>query len=212
MPLTGSEPTERSRELADVIRGRRSVRRFRPDPVPMDMIKQILEAARWAPSPHGHQPWRFVVLTRPEVKQRLAGAMGDDWERNLAMDGQAPVIIASRLAASRRRLTETPVLILFCLFLRDLDRYPDPSRQQAETTMAIQSLGAAAQNSLLMAYHLGLDAGWMCAPLFCPEVVRDVLGLEDELIPHALLQIGYAAADPERRERRPLSELIVRFD
>lgn len=202
----------RSLELDDLIRERRSVRRFRPDPVPRDAIEQILEAGRWAPSPHGSQPWRFAVLTRPEVKQRLADAMGSAWQHNLAMDGQAPDVIEARLAASRRRLIEAPVLILLCLFLRDLDRYPDPDRQQAETTMAIQSLGAAAQNILLMAYRLGLDAGWMCAPLFCPGVVRDVLELDTDLIPHALLQVGYAAADPNRRERRPLSELIVKLD
>ncbi len=212
LPVTGSEPTERSLELEDIIHGRRSVRRFRPDPVPHDVIERILEAARWAPSPHGSQPWRFVVLTRPEVKQRLAEAMGSTWEHNLAMDGQAPEVIEARLAASRRRLTETPVLILLCLFLQDLDRYPDPDRQQAETTMAIQSLGAAAQNILLMAYRLGLDAGWMCAPLFCPQIVRDVLGLDADLIPHALLQVGYVEVDPKRRDRRPLSELIVKFE
>lgn len=208
----GTEPTGRPHDLDDLIRGRRSVRRFRPDPVPREMVEQILEAGRWAPSPHGSQPWRFVILTLPEVKHRLADAMGSDWEHNLAMDGQPPDVIAARLATSRRRLIETPILILLCLYLRDLDRYPDPDRQQAETTMAIQSLGAAAQNCLLTAYRLGLDAGWMCAPLFCPQVVRDVLGLETDLIPHALLQVGYAAADPKRRERRPLSELIVKYE
>lgn len=211
-PDIDTKLTGRSLELDDLIRGRRSVRRFRPDPVPHEVIERILEAGRWAPSPHGSQPWRFVVLTRPEIRQRLAEAMGSAWEHNLAMDGQAPEVIESRLTASRRRMIETPVLILLCLFLRDLDRYPDPDRQQAETTMAIQSLGAAAQNILLMAYRLGLDAGWMCAPLFCPQVVRDVLELDADLIPHALLQVGYAAADPKRRDRRPLSELIVKFE
>ncbi len=211
-PDTGSAATGRSLGLDDLIHGRRSVRRFRPDPVPRDAIEQILEAGRWAPSPHGSQPWRFAVLTQREIKQRLADAMGSAWQHNLAMDGQAPDVIEARLAASRRRLIEAPVLILVCLFLRDLDRYPDPDRQQAETTMAIQSLGAAAQNILLMAYRLGLDAGWMCAPLFCPAVVQDVLELEADLIPHALLQVGYAAADPKRRDRRPLSELIVKYD
>ena len=85
-------------------------------------------------------------------------------------------------------------------------------RQADEATMAIQSLGAAIQNMLLMAYDLGLDGGWMCAPLFCPEVVCAALELDEHLIPHALITIGYAAADPQRRERLPLDRLIVRFD
>ena len=78
--------------------------------------------------------------------------------------------------------------------------------------MAIQSLGAAIQNMLLMAYDLGLDTGWMCAPLFCPEVVCEALELDTRLIPHALITVGYAAAYPQRHERLPLSTLIVRFD
>jgi nitroreductase len=78
--------------------------------------------------------------------------------------------------------------------------------------MAVQSIGAAIQNMLLMAYDLGLDGGWMCAPLFCPEVVCAALELDTRLIPQALITIGYAAADPKRRERLPLQSLIVRFD
>lgn len=65
---------------------------------------------------------------------------------------------------------------------------------------------------LLTAYDQGLDAGWMCAPLFCPEVVCAALDLDARLIPHALITVGYAAADPKRRERLPLSTLVVRFD
>jgi len=206
------EPSERALDLPELIRGRRSVRRFRPDPIDRALVEQILEAGRWAPSPHGTQPWRFAVLTKPEVKARLADAMGDAWLHNLAMDGQPEEIIAKRLAGSRRRLMEAPVLIILCLYLEDLDRYPDPERQAAETTMAIQSLGCAAQNMLLMAYRLGLDGGWMCAPLFCPDVARQALGLPETVIPHALLTIGYAAADPKRRERRPLADLIIKYE
>ena len=108
--------------------------------------------------------------------------------------------------------TQGPVIIIPCLYLEDLDRYPDEKRQSDETTMAIQSLGAAIQNMLLMAYDLGLDTGWMCAPLFCPEIVCEALELDPRLIPHALITVGYASADPQRRERLPLSALIVRYD
>lgn len=137
--------------------------------------------------------------------------MATAWQHNLTMDGQDADVIVKRLEGSRRRMTDTPILVLLCLYLEDLDRYPDVDRQAAETTMAIQSLGACAQNMLLTAYHLGLDMGWMCAPLFCPDVVRNALELPDSHVPHALLQLGYPAADPKRRERRPLSELITRW-
>ncbi len=129
------------------------------------------------------------------------------------MDGQEAGIVEKRLEGSRRRLLDAPVLVLLCLYLEDLDTYPDPNRQQHETTMAVQSLGAAAQNALLAAYDQGLDAGWMCAPLFCPEKVLEALGLDPALVPHALLTLGYAEGDPpKRRGRRPLEELVVYRD
>ncbi len=188
------------------------MRKFQTRPVSQELIEQVLEAARWAPSPHGRQPWRFVVLTRQELKLQLADRMGETWQQNLQMDGQDAEIVQIRLEKSRQRILNAPVIIIPCLYLEDLDHYPDEHRQADEKTMAIQSIGAAIQNMLLMAYDLGLDAGWMCAPLFCPEVVCEALGLDTSLIPQALITIGYAAADPRRRERLPLSSLIVRFD
>ena len=198
--------------LQEIIKGRRSVRKYLDRPVPREQIEQVLEAASWAPSPHGRQPWRFVVLTRPEPKQCLADSMGAEWLRQLAMDGQDAATIELRRSKSHERILRAPALVIPCLYLAELDQYPDPARAAAEATMAIQSLGCAVQNMLLMAYSLGLDGGWMCAPLFCPEVVVAALDLDPALIPHALITLGYAAADPQRRPRKPLKELIVRFD
>ena len=199
--------------VLDPIRGRRSVRRYLPSAVPEELVGRVLEAARWAPSPHGRQPWRFAVITKAQAKERLAEAMGEEWRTNLEMDGQDAAVVEKRLDSSRRRLLDAPALVLLCLYLEELDTYPDAERQQAETTMAVQSLGAAAQNALLAAYDLGLDAGWMCAPLFCPGKVTAALDLDPKLIPHALLTLGYAEGDPpKRRGRRPLDELVVYRD
>ncbi len=196
--------------ILDTIHGRRSVRKYLDKPVPERVIDRMLDAARWAPSPHGRQPWRFAVLTGAASKARLADAMGEEWRRNLRMDGQDAGVVDKRLEGSRRRLREAPVLVLLCLYTGDLDSYPDPARQEAETAMAVQSLGAAAQNMLLAAYGFGLDTGWMCAPLFCPEEVRNALDLAPDLIPHALLTLGYADGDPpKRRGRQSLEELVV---
>jgi coenzyme F420-0:L-glutamate ligase / coenzyme F420-1:gamma-L-glutamate ligase len=202
----------RADNLATLLQGRSSVRKYLAHPVTREQIEQIVEAARWAPSPHGRQPWRFVILTSAEPKARLADQMGSTWQQNLEMDKQDTEIVNIRLEKSRQRILNAPAIIIPCLYLEDLDRYPDEKRQNDETTMAIQSLGAAIQNMLLMAYDLGLDTGWMCAPLFCPEVVCAALELDTRLIPHALITVGYAAADPQRRERLPLSTLIVRYD
>ncbi|HLX41611.1 MAG TPA: nitroreductase family protein, partial [Ktedonobacteraceae bacterium] len=83
----------RSTDLATLLRSRRSVRVYQDRPVLRQDIEQILEAARWAPSPHGRQPWRFVVLTRLELKTQLADYMGETWRQNLEMDGQDSSIV-----------------------------------------------------------------------------------------------------------------------
>jgi coenzyme F420-0:L-glutamate ligase/coenzyme F420-1:gamma-L-glutamate ligase len=199
-------------EFFEIIRGRRSVRAFRPEPLAREQIEAVLEAARWAPSPHGRQPWRFVVAQAAAAKERLAAAMGAEWRAQLALDGQDAATIEARFRKSHERITGAPVVIVPCLYLEELDVYPDPERQAAETTMAVQSLGCAVQNMLLAAYSMGFDGGWMCAPLFCQGAVRAALGLDDALHPHALIPLGYAAKEPARRPRRPLAELIVAWE
>lgn len=199
-------------ELATIVRGRRSVRSFRSDPVPREVVEQAIAAAGWAPSPHGRQPWRFAVVESAERRHSLAEAMAATWRTQLEMDGQSPEVVQIRLDKSRQRLHEAPVLIVPCLYLADLDVYPDAARQEAERIMAIQSFGAAVQNLLLTVYAAGLDAGWMCAPLFCPDVVREELGLAAELTPHALIPVGYPAKDPVRRPRMPASSLVVSWE
>jgi F420 biosynthesis protein FbiB-like protein len=194
-----------------VIRERRSVRRFTGEPVANEIVEAVLEAGLWAPSPHGTQPWRFVVVTQPENRALLADAMADAWRHNLAMDAEPAEVIEGRLAGSRRRLLEAPVLLIVCLDMSELDRYPDPQRATAEETMAVQSLGACVENMLLTAYAHGIDAGWMCAPLFCPDVVVATLHLPDHLIPHGLIAMGHTATNPKRRPRRTLDTLVV-FD
>lgn len=194
-----------------LVQTRRTVRAFHPDPPPRAAIEQILTAASWAPSPHGRQPWRFVVVESAARKAALVEAMETAWRYHLTLDGYDPMTIEQRLQRSRERVLHAPVIIVPCLYLNDLDVYPDPERQAAETTMAIQSLGCAVQNMLLAAFALGLAAGWMCAPLFAPAAVRTALELTDDLHPQALIPIGYLAREPKRRPRRPLDELVVKW-
>lgn len=208
----GTPPSRTELDFAALAQGRHVVRQFLATEVPRPLVEQTLEAARWAPSPHGMQPWRFAVITRPDLKLKFADAMSDEWRRNLTMDGETAEVVETRLRKSRNRLLNTPVLVIPCLYMEGMHHYPDPLRAEAEITMAVQSIGAAIQNMLLSAYSLGLDTGWMCAPLFAPDVVRSALDLDASLAPHALIQLGYVAQDPPRRPHRPLSELIVRYD
>ncbi|MBX5491878.1 MAG: nitroreductase family protein [Chloroflexi bacterium] len=209
------EPSTRAERLTafeQVLLGRRTVRYYRPDPIPADLLAASLAAAAHAPSPHHRAPWRLVVLTRREAKERLAMAMGEAWADDLRGDGVATERIAALLAGSRARLVEAPAVVVLCTDEATLDRYPDARRQTAEQMMAAQSAGAALQNIMLAAQARGLASCWMCAPLFCPEVVTATLGIAPTLRPQALLTLGYPAQPPPPRSRLAPAELIVRWD
>ncbi|NKQ35290.1 MAG: nitroreductase family protein [Chloroflexi bacterium] len=186
---------------------RRSIRRYTPDPVSQDLIEQMLTAAVWAPSAHNRQPWRFAVIETAVTKQNLAAAMGQQLQADLQADNVPPHVIAADVNRSYQRITQAPLLILVCLSMADMDSYPDPARQRNEGLMAVQSTALAAQNLLLAAHALGLGACWMCAPLFCPDVVRQALTLPDDWQPQALLTIGYPA-ESKTKTRQPLATRV----
>jgi coenzyme F420-0:L-glutamate ligase / coenzyme F420-1:gamma-L-glutamate ligase len=187
---------------------RRSIRRYRPEPVPAELVEQLLMVACWAPSAHNRQPWRFVVMTGAETKHRLATAMGDRLRQDLTADNVPEAVIAKDVGRSYRRITQAPLLILLCLSMADMDSYPDARRQQNEWIMAVQSTAMAGQNLLLAAHALGLGACWMCAPLFCPDVVAGTLDLPAGWQPQALITAGYPA-ESRTKERRPLSSTVL---
>ncbi len=188
-----------SESLLDIIQSRRSVRQYRPDPLPMPLVQRLLEAAAWAPSAHNRQPWRFVVVQTPAALHRLADAMAARWQE----EGGARQKIQKR----RVRLREAPAAVVLCMSMAGMDTYLDARRQHAERIMAVQSAALAGQNLLLMAHAEGLGACWHCAPLFCPDVVRRVLDLSDDYEPLALITLGYPRgepAPPKPRKRRTL--------
>jgi F420 biosynthesis protein FbiB-like protein len=199
-------------DLADaldaVLAGRRSIRTYEDRPVPPDLVERVLAAATHAPSPHHSFPWRLAVLTGAPAKQQLARAMADKWRSDLLGDGLPEAEVEVELAKSWRRLTAAPVVLVGSVYPERLDEYPDPDRQAAETLMAAHSLGAALQNVMLAAHASGLASCWMCAPVFCSEVVRDALGLEEGLYPHAIVTIGYAARPPRQRTRPKVDEIV----
>jgi F420 biosynthesis protein FbiB-like protein len=185
------------------MRSRRSIRRYRERPVPRDVLWRLLEAARWAPSAHNRQPWRFAVITDPAQRVSLAQAMGESFRRDLEADKRPSDEANRQVARSVERITRAPAVIVLCLSMAEMDRYPDPRRQQAEWVMAVQSAALAAQNLLLMAHSEGLGACWMCAPLFCPDVVRAALALPEDWEAQALLTVGYPAEE-RTKDREPL--------
>lgn len=181
------------KDALELMRTRRSLRRYRPQPVPREWIMQILESARWAPSAHNRQPWRFVILDNPACKQQLALSMGRRLRRDLTADKAPPALIDKDVRRSCDRINSAPLIILICMTLADMDVYSDDRRNRHERTMAVQSAAMAGQNMMLMASSLGLGACWMCAPLFCPDIVRQVLDLPEGWIAQGMVTIGFPA-------------------
>lgn len=177
--------------LMEIIRQRRSIRRYQDRPVPPELIDMLVEAAIWAPSAHNRQPWRMAIVRSAASRESLARAMGEQLRHDLEADGLPEAQIAQDVGRSYQRIVGAAAGVVLCLTMADMDRYADADRQAAEHQMAVQSAAMAGQNLLLMASASGLGACWMCAPLFCPEVVRDVLDLPADWEPQALITIGY---------------------
>jgi coenzyme F420-0:L-glutamate ligase/coenzyme F420-1:gamma-L-glutamate ligase len=196
-------------EIQKFLRSRRSVRYFLSQPVPQDLIEEILETATWAPSAHNRQPWRFVVLTEMEAKTHLGDQMGADFRRDLIEDGCSLEEVDHLVARSRNRILEAPVVILLCLDLLEGDIYPDQIRNEAEYIMGVQSVALAGGTLLLSAHAEGLGGVWVCAPLFAPESVREALSLPVNWKPQGMLLLGYPASIPEPRERKPIREVTL---
>jgi coenzyme F420-0:L-glutamate ligase/coenzyme F420-1:gamma-L-glutamate ligase len=195
--------------VVDAMCVRRSIRRYADQPVDRAMIDAILNATTHAPSAHNRQPWRFAVVTSPEAKARLASAMGERLRADRLADGDSPDIVEVDVSRSRARITAAPVVVLACLTMSDMDKYPDARRGDAERVMAIQGVAAAIQNALLAAHALGLGAGWMCAPLFAPSEACAALDLPDDWEPQALITLGYPAETAKPKEIKPLSSRVV---
>jgi F420 biosynthesis protein FbiB-like protein len=197
-------------ELLAAIHARRSIRRYTPQPVPAEIVERLLTAATWAPSAHNRQPWRFVILTEAPVKERLARAMGAQLASDRLADGDPARAVEADTNRSLARLISAPLIIVAGLTLQDMDAYPDPRRQKAETLMAVQSVAMAIQNLILAAHAEGLGACWMCAPLFCPDIVRAILDLPADWEAQALITLGYPASAGKPASRKPLADVVYR--
>lgn len=187
----------------------RSVRDLLPGPLEPAILAQLLEIVRTAPSAHGAQPWRVVVIETPELRDRLAQGLAARLEGFLAKVGEPAGRVQRQVAALRHRVQSAPLALLVCVAEEDLPP-PDPRRDEAgERALARQSAALAAGWLLLGAHSLGLGACWFSAPIYAPDVCREALGLPPSWDPQALVLIGHGAPGRPRRPPRDPAELIV---
>jgi F420 biosynthesis protein FbiB-like protein len=201
-------PSAQATSLYHLIRERRSIRQFQTTPVEAAFVERILEAALWAPSAHNRQPWRFAVLSQADHKQTLAQVMADRLRADLRTDGLDEAAIERDAGRSYERLRNAPVVILVCLSMLEMDSYPDERRQRFEHQMAVQSTAMAAQNLLLAAHAEGLGACWLCAPLFCQDIVSAALDLPEDWEPQGAVIVGHPATERSKTRHDSATKIL----
>jgi coenzyme F420-0:L-glutamate ligase/coenzyme F420-1:gamma-L-glutamate ligase len=189
--------------FAEAVAARRSIRAFEERSVDRPILEEAVALAVQAPAPHHSAPWRFALLDDAATKQRFSRAMGDRWREDLRGDGMDESRVERIIGRSHRMLTETPVLVVCCADMSQAHSYPDERRQLAEWSLFAHSTGAALQNLMTSLATRGVATCWISAPVFCRDVVRSFLGLDEKVEPQALVLVGYPAPDYEPRPRPP---------
>lgn len=191
-------------DLQTFLQTRRSIRRFKPDPVPAPVIQRILETSTNAPSAHNLQPWRFVMVETDTAKLKLGQALTSKMRVDMTTAGAPQADIEKRVTISLRRIDKAPVVILLC---RDVTAVR--KEESEEHTMAVQSVALAGLQLMLAAHAEGLGSNWICWPLYAQEVVRAALGLPENWKPQAMFFLGYADEEPKKKILKPLDEIMV---
>ena len=120
--------------LLALLKGRRSIRRYRPDPVPDEMVEQVLEAGRWAPSASNRQPWAFIVVRDETIRQQIAR-------------------YAAYYFIRWAHVAEAPLLIVLC----------GDARNPVYRRFLHEDVGLAGGQMMLQAKSLGLGSCWIGA-------------------------------------------------
>lgn len=191
---------EVSMNTLEAIRTRRSIRRFKPDPLPEDVLKEILTAATLAPSGKNEQPWRFVVV-REDKRPELIAVM----RAGLAARKAESIPLGSS-EWTTKVMEQAPVTLL--IFNTDEE---DPFGRKDfgdvfSNMVDVQSIGAAIQNLLLAAQELGVGSLWICDIFYAYGEVCAWLNEQHQLI--AAVSLGYADEAPLPRPRKALDEVV----
>lgn len=191
----------------DAIVTRRSIRKFRPDAVPLSVIQEILEAARVAPSGKNDQPWEFVVLGGEE-KERFCACM----EAGLRRETEKPLLPESHGGLADawntlRIMRQAPITIAVLNRFEGTPFAEIGKGRRIGEIIATQSIGAAIQNMLLRAEDLGIGTLWIGNTIFAYPELAAFLETEHQLV--AAVSLGYADEKPNARPRRPLESMVT---
>ncbi|KLU62462.1 5,6-dimethylbenzimidazole synthase [Peptococcaceae bacterium CEB3] len=169
-------------DFTEVIRRRRSIRAYKSDPVAKEMIEQVLEAARQAPSWKNLQCWRFIVVTERERREAVAQAF-------------------SPTNPGVKALLEAPHIVVLCA-------NPSESEVWEGKDFYMLDAGLAMEHLILAATDLGLATCWQ--GLFHEDKIKEALGIPPEIRVPALTPLGYPNQERNQRPRKLLGEIAFR--
>ena len=173
----------REMDVFEAIQNRRSIRKFKPDPIPEEHLNRVLEAARLAPSAGNRQPWRFVVVQDENTRAKLA-----ELADHQTFVGAAPVVMA---------------------VFGDPDDSPAGYRQDPMVAYK-QDPMIAVEHMCLAAVELGLGTCWIgpASPNYDVEAIKRLLGVPERMYMTCLLPLGYPDQAPNARSRKPRETII----
>ena len=197
------------------ITDRRTTRNFTHEMVPQGVILTAIEAAVTAPAPHHTAPWKFLVLHfhDPQHHQKriaLLDAMAATWQRDLQAEGKSQEEVFKRIARGDILRTAPCVVLPFVDLAAGAHTYPEVGgRNNSERDMFLVAGGAAVENLLISISAQGYGGAWISSTLFCPDTVRNHLGLGSSLLPLGAVAIGLSKSSPSPRSpKNPASFLI----
>ncbi len=201
-------------EFLSLARKRRSIRRFKPDPVPDECLNKILEAARWAMSGANAQPWEFVVVRDKDTITRIAELYCEhqmSFVHSLELT-RAPEFRHHQVSFATSGplpFKDAPLIIVVC---------GDPRTVQAtvlgahindgEYTTFHSNMANAATMIHLAAAALGLGAQWVSMLPLWESSLKNLLGIPEVYRIYVFVPVGYPAYKPKGASRRKLAEMV----
>jgi nitroreductase len=203
--------------LLELVMKRRSIRRFKPDPIPDEYVDKILDVARWAPSGFNMQPWEFVVVRKPELRKKIVEYIQAYWAQVGSMEAareswQGKPWKASGVLDAGMDFTTAPVFIILYGDPRTRAGLPMGVRYDSNRCSLIFTSGLASTFLYmhLAATTLGLASQWVSAITtpFASVMTKHLLGIPPEMETFDMIALGYPALQPSGKLMRDLKKMI----
>ncbi|MBI2860699.1 MAG: nitroreductase family protein [Chloroflexi bacterium] len=194
--------------LLELVSTRRSIRKFKTDPIPDEYVDKIIEVARWAPSGANSQPWEFIVIKKQELREKILELIKEQDVLSHKMEVVRPPEMRFHWAPSG--YVRAPVFIILCGDVRTKDAYPVYTTLTRGNSHFTSGLASAFLYMSMATATLGLAGQWVSviASPYVQTMAKDILGVPAELEMYDMLALGYPDTQPRPRQVRPREDMV----